>query len=304
MSLLVIGTVAFDSIKTPFGSVERVIGGAGTYIAHAASFSTDDIHIVSIVGDDFPREVLASMNERNINTDGIAIMPGEKTFFWAGEYHDNLNDRTTITTELNVLDDFDPQLNEVQANADVVMLGNLTPEIQLAVLDQMKKKPKLVGMDTMNFWMDVAMDNLMKVISRVDLLMINDEEARQLSGKFNLLEAADAILDMGPQYLVIKKGEHGALLFGNGEMFAIPAMPLERVVDPTGAGDSFAGGLMGHICSNEDDINFETVKQGVVNGTVLASFCVEDFSLDRIKKLTNAEVAKRHEAIRLVTRFA
>ena len=292
MSLVIVGTVAFDSIYTPRGQAERVIGGAATYGSLAASYFTKGIQLVSIVGDDFPNEELEYMRSRGINTDGLEIVEGKKSFFWAGKYLDNMNSRETLVTELNVLEDFDPQLPESYQDADYVLLGNLTPEIQMSVIEQMKNRPKLVAMDTMNFWMDVAMDMLKKVIAKIDVLTINDEEARQLSGEYSLVKAAEAILKMGPKYLVIKKGEHGALLFGEDQIFFAPALPLAEVNDPTGAGDSFAGGFMGYMAMT-GEVDFENMKRAVIYGSVMASFCVEEFSIDRLKNLSQDEIAKR-----------
>lgn len=292
MSLVIVGTVAFDSIYTPRGKAERVIGGAATYGSLAASYFTEGIQLVSIVGEDFPAAELDNMRAKGINLDGLEIVEGKKSFFWAGKYLDNMNSRETLVTELNVLEDFDPKLPEAYKTADYVLLGNLTPEIQMSVLTQMTERPKLVAMDTMNFWMDVAMDMLKKVIAKIDVLTINDEEARQLSGEYSLVKAAEVILAMGPKYLIIKKGEHGALLFGEDKIFFAPALPLAEVNDPTGAGDSFAGGFMGYMAMT-DEITFDNMKRAVIYGSVMASFCVEEFSIDRLKNLSQAEIAKR-----------
>ena len=303
MSILAVGTVAFDDIETPFGRAEMVIGGAGTYVAWAASFLHPSINLVSIVGGDFPKEELALMNDRGIDTSGIEIIEDKKSFFWAGRYHDNMNSRDTITTDLNVLADFDPVLPESYKDDQILMLGNLTPEIQIKVMDQMTKRPKLIVLDTMNFWMDIAMDSLKEAISRVDILTINDEEARQLSGEYSLVNAAAVINEMGPKYLIIKKGEHGALLFGEGKLFAAPALPLAQVKDPTGAGDSFAGGLCGYLASCEE-INFDTVKTGIIYGSAMASFCVEEFSLGKIKTLTKDIIQERLNQFKSITEFS
>ncbi|MBK6500361.1 MAG: bifunctional hydroxymethylpyrimidine kinase/phosphomethylpyrimidine kinase [Saprospiraceae bacterium] len=292
MSLLTVGTVAFDTIETPFGKAEMVIGGACTYISWSASYFTNNIHLVSIVGDDFPKTELETLKKRGVNLDGLKIVEGGKSFFWAGRYHNNMNSRDTLVTDLNVLADFDPVLPEHAKSAKYVMLGNLTPAIQKSVLDQLDGSQKLIALDTMNFWMDIAMDELKSVISRIDLLTINDEEARQLSGEHSLLNAAKIIHEMGPKFLVIKKGEHGALLFCADDIFYAPALPLAQVYDPTGAGDTFAGGLMGYL-TKTDDISMENMKRAIIAGSAMASFCVEDFSLNKLKSLTMPEIDER-----------
>lgn len=292
MSLLTVGTIAFDSIETPYGNVEKVIGGACTYISWAASYFTENIHLVSIVGDDFPVDELEELRKRGVNLDGLEIVRGGKSFFWSGKYHDNMNTRDTLITDLNVLADFNPVLPEASRSSKYVVLGNLTPSVQSAVLDQLDGSQKLIALDTMNYWMDVAMDELVKVISRVDLLTINDEEARQLSGENSLVKAAQVIHDMGVTYLVIKKGEHGALLFSTDDMFYAPALPLSQVVDPTGAGDTFAGGLMGYL-ANTDDISMNNMKRAIIAGSAMASFCVEDFSLNKLKAVSMPEIKER-----------
>ncbi|MBX2816414.1 MAG: bifunctional hydroxymethylpyrimidine kinase/phosphomethylpyrimidine kinase [Saprospiraceae bacterium] len=302
MSLLIVGTVAFDSIETPYGSAERVIGGSGTYFSWAASSLHKDIMLSSIVGIDWPSKELEAMRNRGIDTSGIEVVGNGKSFFWAGKYLDNMMDRETVTTDLNVLDNFNPILSESFRKAEYVMLGNLTPDIQMQVIEQMDPTVKFIAMDTMNFWMDIAWDRLLEVVSKVDLLSINDEEARQLSGKYSLVEAAKSILDMGPSYLIIKKGEHGALLFHQDQIFALPGMPIAEVKDPTGAGDTFAGGLMGYI-ANQDEVSFETVRTGIVHGSALASFCVEDFSLDRLKNISDDELQNRISAFRNLVAF-
>ncbi len=295
MSLLAVGTVAFDDIETPFGRAEKVVGGACTYISLAASYFTKPIRIVSVVGDDFPEDMLRYMEHRGVELDGLQIKVGEKSFFWAGRYHENFNTRDTLDTQLNVLATFDPVVPPHWQHADYVMLGNLVPAIQMAVLAQMHQRPKLVALDTMNFWMDNALEDLKAVLRSVDVLTINDEEARQLSGQHSLLNAARAIYKMGPKYVIIKKGEHGALLFHRGEdMFFCPALPLAEVIDPTGAGDTFAGGFMGWIAKT-DDTSFENMKRAVVYGSAMASFCVEKFSIERLKGLTPAMIAHRVE---------
>ncbi len=292
MSLLTVGTVAFDDIETPFGKADRVVGGAATYISLAASYFTDEVKVVSVIGDDFPQETLNYMESRGINLDGIQMKEGEKSFFWAGRYHDNMNSRDTLDTQLNVLADFDPVLPEEYKEVDYLMLGNLTPSVQKRVIDQLKTRPKLIALDTMNFWMDTALDSLKEVIAMIDILTINDEEARQLSGEHSLVKAAALIHEMGPKYLVIKKGEHGALLFQGDNMFFAPALPLAEVFDPTGAGDTFAGGFMGYLASTQDS-SFENMKRAVIYGSAMASFCVEKFSIDRLKDLTDDEITAR-----------
>lgn len=292
MSLLAVGTVAFDDIETPFGHAEKVIGGAATYITLAASYFIKDLKIVSVVGDDFPQAELGYMKSRGIDLSGLQVKNGEKSFFWAGRYHKNMNDRDTLDTQLNVLADFDPVLPESYKNTEYLMLGNLTPSVQMRVLEQMPKRPKLVALDTMNFWMDVALDNLMEVLKKIDILTINDEEARQLSGEHSLVKAARKIHKMGPKYLVIKKGEHGALLFEGENVFFAPALPLPEVIDPTGAGDTFAGGFMGYLAKT-GDLSFDSMKRAVIYGSAMASFCVEKFSIERLKELTNKEINER-----------
>jgi sugar/nucleoside kinase (ribokinase family) len=285
MSLLTIGTMAFDSIETPFGGVDKVVGGACTYISWAASYFTDNINLVSIVGDDFPDEEMDQLKKRGVNLDGLEIKQNAKTFFWAGKYHDNMISRDTLTTDLNVLDDFDPILPANYKNSKFIMLGNLTPAIQQQVIDQldMANKP-FIALDTMNFWMDIAMDELKKVISQIDVLIINDEEARQLSDEFVLVKAAKLIHEMGPKYLIIKKGEHGAMLFHKDDIFYAPALPLEEVKDPTGAGDTFAGGFMGYLAKT-NDTSYENMKRALIYGSTMASFCVEAFGLANFKIL-------------------
>ena len=292
MDLLTVGTVAFDTIETPYGKAEMVIGGACTYISWSASYFTNNIHLVSIVGDDFPENELQRLRDRGVNLEGLKIVEGGKSFFWAGRYHNNMNNRDTLVTDLNVLADFDPILPQAAKSAKYVMLGNLTPAIQKSVLDQLDGSQKLIALDTMNFWMDIAMDELKEVIARVDLLTINDEEARQLSGEHSLVNAAKAIHEMGPKYLVIKKGEHGALLFSEDDIFFAPALPLAQVFDPTGAGDTFAGGLMGYLAKT-DDISMENMKRAIIAGSAMASFCVEDFSLNKLQILSMPEINER-----------
>ncbi len=302
MSLLSIGTVAFDNIQTPVGKVERVIGGACTYISIAASYFTKDLMISSIVGGDFPDKELKYLKKRGINLDGLEIVKEGKSFFWGGKYHDNMNKRDTLFTELNVLEDFNPKLPDSYKTAKYLMLGNLTPDIQMKVIKQMKKQPKLITLDTMNFWMDIAMPSLKKVLKKVDVLTINDEEARQLSGEYSLVKAAAKIFKMGPKYLIIKKGEHGAMVFHKDKIFFAPALPLALVKDPTGAGDTFAGGFMGYLAS-VDKVNWEAIKTATIYGSVMASFCVEDFSINRLKTLKKGEITKRVKEFERMVKF-
>lgn len=292
MSLLTVGTVAFDSIETPFGKADKVIGGAATYICWAASYFCSHQNLVSVIGDDWPVEEIEALNKQGVDTDGLQIIEGQKSFYWAGRYRKDLNQRDTLVTDLNVLADFDPVLPENYQDSEYLMLGNLTPEIQMAVIRQMEKRPKLIAMDTMNFWMDVALDQLIETIRMVDVLTINDEEARQLSGEYSLVKAAKKIFEFGPKYLVIKKGEHGALLFHDDEVFFAPALPLLEVKDPTGAGDTFAGGFMGYLAKT-DDISFENLKRALIYGSAMASFCVEEFSLNRLRRIHPEQLQKR-----------
>lgn len=300
--LLIVGTVAFDAIETPFGKTDKILGGAATYIGLSASFFNLKSAIVSVVGDDFPQEHLDLLTERNIDISGLEIVKGGKTFFWSGRYHNDLNSRDTLATELNVLADFQPKVPQGYKDADVVLLGNLHPLVQSSVLDQMEVQPKLVVLDTMNFWMDCALPELLDVIKRVDVITINDEEARQLSGEYSLVKAAAKIHTMGPKYVVIKKGEHGALLFHNKEVFFAPALPLEEVFDPTGAGDTFAGGFAGFITQSEN-ISFENMKNAIIYGSNLASFCVEKFGTERMVDLEKEEVVNRLKQFRALTQF-
>ncbi|MGL2987841.1 PfkB family carbohydrate kinase [Flavobacterium sp. RSSA_27] len=300
--LLIVGTVAFDAIETPFGKTDKILGGAATYIGLSASFFNLQSAIVSVVGDDFPQEHLDLLTSRNIDISGIEIVKGGKTFFWSGLYHNDLNSRDTLVTELNVLADFQPKVPQNFKDAEVVMLGNLHPLVQSSVLDQMQTTPKLVVLDTMNFWMDCALPELLDVIKRVDVITINDEEARQLSGEYSLVKAAAKIHTLGPKYVVIKKGEHGALLFHNNEVFFAPALPLEEVYDPTGAGDTFAGGFSGYIAQSEN-ISFENMKNGIIYGSNLASFCVEKFGTERMVGLEENEVNQRLKQFKALTQF-
>ena len=300
--LIIVGTVAFDAIETPFGKTDKILGGAATFIGLAASYFKVDPAAISIVGGDFPQEYLNLLSERNIDVSGIEIVKDGKTFFWSGRYHNDMNSRDTLITELNTLADFKPVVPKNYNDAEIVMLGNLHPLVQASVLDQMTTKPKLVILDTMNFWMDCALDDLLNVIKRIDVITINDEEARQLTGEYSLVVAARKIQEMGPKYVVIKKGEHGALLFNNKQMFYAPALPLEEVFDPTGAGDTFAGGFAGYIAQT-GDITFENMKKAVIYGSTLASFCVEKFGTERIQNLTDNEINNRLSQFKQLTQF-
>jgi sugar/nucleoside kinase (ribokinase family) len=292
MSLLVVGTVAFDAIETPFGKTDKIVGGAASYIALAASYFHKDINLVSVVGDDFPQDFLNILKGKGVNLEGLQIKKGEKSFFWAGKYHNDLNSRDTLDTQLNVLETFDPVVPANAKNVDFLMLGNLVPAVQQKVISQMGKRPKLIVLDTMNFWMDVALEDLKKTLAMVDVLTINDSEARQLSGEYSLVKAAQKILTMGPQILVIKKGEHGALLFNREEVFFAPALPLEEVYDPTGAGDSFAGGFIGYLAKTKD-ISFENMKRAIIFGSAMASFTVEKFGTERLIGLSQKDIELR-----------
>ncbi len=300
--LLIVGTVAFDAIETPFGKTDKILGGAGTYIGLSASFFNLQSAIVSVVGDDFPQDYLDLLTARNIDISGLEIVKGGKTFFWSGLYHNDLNSRDTLATELNVLADFQPKVPQNFKDAEVVMLGNLHPLVQSSVLDQMEVQPKLVVLDTMNFWMDCALPELLDVMKRIDVITINDEEARQLSGEYSLVKAAAKIHTMGPKYVVIKKGEHGALLFHNENVFFAPALPLEEVFDPTGAGDTFAGGFTGFIAQSEN-VSFDNMKNAVIYGSNLASFCVEKFGTERMLALDKKEVVSRLQQFKSLTQF-
>ncbi|NCQ11951.1 MAG: sugar kinase, partial [Bacteroidetes bacterium] len=300
MSLLVIGTVAFDAIETPFGKTDKIVGGAATFISLSASNFVKKTNIVSVVGGDFPKEAMEMLENHNVDLEGLEIRENEKTFFWSGKYHNDMNTRDTLATELNVLETFDPKIPANYQGCDFLMLGNLAPAIQKKVINGLHKRPKLIVMDTMNFWMDIALDELKSTISMVDVLSINDEEARQLSGEYSLVKAAQKILALGPQYLIIKKGEHGALLFDRENVFFAPALPLEDVFDPTGAGDTFAGGFIGYLAET-GDISFNNMKRAVIYGSAMASFCVEKFGTERIEHLTNTELEERvHKFINLV----
>jgi sugar/nucleoside kinase (ribokinase family) len=292
MRLVTVGSVAFDAIESPFGKTDKIVGGAGTFITLASSFFVKEQGIISVVGDDFPAATLENMNAKGIDILGIQIKAGEKTFFWSGRYHNDMNSRDTLVTELNVLEHFNPIVPQAFQGADYLMLGNLSPQVQRMVIERMEKRPKFIAMDTMNFWMDIALEELKKTMALVDVLIINDEEARQLSGVYSLVKAAKVIRAMGPQIVIIKKGEHGALLFHEENMFFAPALPLEDVFDPTGAGDTFAGGFMGYIAAT-DDFSFENMKRAIIAGSALASFCVEKFGTQRLLELTKVELNAR-----------
>jgi sugar/nucleoside kinase (ribokinase family) len=292
MSLIIIGTVAFDAIETPFGKTDKIVGGAATYASLAASYFYNKVKIVGVVGDDFHQEDIDTFKNHGIDTEGLQIKDGEKSFFWSGKYHNDMNSRDTLITELNVLADFDPIIPESYQDCEFLMLGNLTPQVQQTVIKRLKNRPKLIVLDTMNFWMDIALDDLLETLKLVDVLTINDEEARQLSGEYSLVKAANKILTMGPKYLIIKKGEHGALLFHEDKIFSAPALPLAEVFDPTGAGDTFAGGFIGYM-AKAGVVNFENMKNAIIYGSALASFCVEKFGTEKIINLTEKDVAGR-----------
>ena len=300
MSLIVVGSMAFDAIETPFGKSDKIIGGAATYIAWSASNFTKPIRQISVVGGDFPKEELDILEERGVDIGGVQIKKDEKSFFWSGKYHMDMNTRDTLETQLNVLGTFEPFVPDSFQDSDFLILGNLSPAVQLSVIDQLKERPKLVVMDTMNFWMEVALEDLKKVLLKVDVLLVNDSEARELSHEFSLVKAARKIMTMGPKYLIIKKGEHGALLFHEENVFFAPALPLEEVFDPTGAGDTFAGGFMGHIARTKD-ISFENMKTAIIVGSAMASFCVEKFGPERLKEITKEDIDTRlSEFVQLV----
>lgn len=302
MKLLAVGTVAFDAIETPFGKTDKILGGAATYIGLAASALEAEVGLVSVIGGDFPQGYLDMLTSKKINIDGVEVIQDGKTFFWSGKYHNDLNSRDTLVTELNVLENFDPKIPASFADADVLMLGNLHPAVQLAVLERMSQRPKMVILDTMNFWMDLTWDLLMEVIAKTDVITINDEEARQLSGEYSLVKAAQKIHALGPKFVIIKKGEHGALLFHDGKIFAIPALPLEEVFDPTGAGDTFAGGLAAYI-TKTGDFSFENLKNALIVGSAMASFTVEKFGTVRLENVTKDELKSRINQFRELTTF-
>ena len=292
--------MAFDAIETPFGKIDKIIGGSGTYVAYAASQFIKNIKQISIVGYDFPAEEMEALKSRGVSLEGVEIVADKKSFFWSGRYHNDMNTRDTLITDLNVLADFNPVVPESYQGAEYLMLGNLAPNIQLSIINQLKVRPKLVVMDTMNFWMEIALEDLKAVLKKVDVLMVNDSEARQLSGEVSLVKAAKVIMDMGPKFLVIKKGEHGALLFHENHVFSAPGLPLEEVFDPTGAGDSFAGGFIGHLAKT-DNISFENMKTAIIMGSALASFCVEKFGPNRMKEITKKDIdARLAEFVQLV----
>ena len=292
MSLVITGTMAYDAIETPFGKTDKIIGGSATYAAYAASYFTKPIKQIAVIGGDFEQAEIDAMKARGIVFDGVEVKPNEKSFFWSGKYHMDMNTRDTLVTDLNVLADFDPKVPENYQDCEFLMLGNLMPSLQKKVIDQLKNRPKLIIMDTMNFWMDIALDELKETMKMVDLIMVNDGEARQLSNEYSLVKAAQKIMAMGPKYVIIKKGEHGALLFHGNQVFSAPALPLEEVFDPTGAGDTFAGGFIGHLAHTKD-ISFENMKTAIIVGSAMASFCVEKFGTERMKEITQADISAR-----------
>lgn len=294
MSIIALGTMAFDAIETPFGKIDKIVGGSATYVAYAASHLYKPVQQISVVGEDFPEEEMNELKSRGVQLDGVEIIPGKKSFFWSGKYHLDMNTRDTLITDLNVLADFNPQVPDTYQGAEFLMLGNLMPQLQISVINQLKQRPKLIVLDTMNFWMDTALEDLKTVLTMIDVLLINDTEARQLSGEFSLVKASKKILGMGPKYLIIKKGEHGALLFHDNHVFFAPALPLEDVFDPTGAGDSFAGGFIGHLARTKD-ISFENMKTAIIVGSAMASFCVEKFGPQRLKEISKADIDVRLE---------
>ena len=301
MSLITVGTMAFDAIETPFGKVDKIVGGSATYVAYAASNFFEPVQQISIIGYDFPTEELEELKSRGVKIDGVEMVSDKKSFFWSGKYHTDMNTRDTLITDLNVLADFNPVVPETYQGADFLMLGNLMPKLQLSVINQMRVRPKLIVMDTMNFWMDIALEDLKEVLKKVDVLLVNDGEARQLSGEFSLVKAARKIMEMGPKFLIIKKGEHGALLFHENHVFNAPALPLEEVFDPTGAGDTFAGGFIGHLAKT-NDISFENMKTAIIVGSAMASFCVEKFGPQRLKEIKKEDIDNRiNEFVQLVS---
>ena len=302
MSLIAVGTMAFDAIETPFGKVDQIVGGSAVYVAYAASNFIKPIQQVSIIGYDFPKEELEELKRRGVELDAVETVPDKKSFFWSGRYHEDMNSRDTLITDLNVLADFNPKIPDSYQSAEFVMLGNLAPATQISVINQMKKRPKLIAMDTMNFWMEVALPDLQMVLTMVDVLMLNDAEARQLTGQFSLVKAANAILKMGPKYLIVKKGEHGALLFHQDNVFFAPALPLEEVFDPTGAGDTFAGGFMGYLAKTKD-ISFENMKTAIITGSAMASFCVEKFGATRLKEISRKDIESRVQQFKELVNF-
>ena len=302
MALTIIGTMAFDAIETPFAKSEKTIGGSGTYCAYAATNFMHSVNQVSIVGGDFPEDVLKDLNSRGVNTEGVEIVQDKKSFFWSGKYHLDMNTRETLVTDLNVLADFNPTLPESYLNTEYLLLGNLVPAIQRSVINQLKGKPKLIVLDTMNFWMETAMEDLKDVLKMVDVLVVNDGEARQLAEEYSLVKAAHKILAMGPKYLIVKKGEHGALLFNGEEIFCAPALPLEDVFDPTGAGDAFAGGFIGYLAST-GNLSFDNMKTAVIMGSVTASYCCEKLGTERLTTLTDQDIQERAAKFVALTNF-
>ena len=301
MSLIVVGTMAFDAIETPFGKIDRIVGGSATYVAYAASNFIQPINQVSIIGHDFPQEEIAELKSRGVVMEGVEVIKNKKSFFWSGRYHEDMNSRDTLVTDLNVLADFDPTLPDSYLDSEFVMLGNLQPKVQMNVIKQLKNS-KLIVMDTMNFWMESAMPELEKLLKKIDVLLINDAEARQLSGQYSLVKASKTILGMGPKFLIVKKGEHGALLFHADKVFFAPALPLEEVFDPTGAGDTFAGGFIGHLARTKD-ISFENMKTAIIVGSAMASFCVEKFGPSRLKEISKEDIDKRLQQFRELVNF-
>lgn len=302
MSLITVGTMAFDAIETPFGKISKIVGGSATYVAYAASNFVKPVQQISIIGNDFPQEELDELRSRGVHLDGVEIVPDKNSFFWSGRYHEDMNSRDTLATDLNVLADFDPKVPDSYQGAEFLMLGNLAPKIQLNVIQEMKKRPKLIAMDTMNFWMESAMSELKIVLKYVDMLIVNDAEARQLTGLFSLVKAAKSIMQMGPKYMIIKKGEHGALLFQDDEVFYAPALPLEDVFDPTGAGDTFAGGFIGHLAKT-GDISFDNMKRAIIVGSAMASFCVEKFGPTRLKEINQEDINNRIQQFKDLVSF-
>jgi len=302
MSLISVGTMAFDAIETPFGKIDKIVGGSAIYVAYAAANFIKPVQQISIVGSDFPKEEMEELRRRGVHLDGVEIVSDKKSFFWSGRYHEDMNSRDTLVTDLNVLADFDPKVPDSYQGAEFLMLGNLSPNIQLNVIQELKQRPKLIVMDTMNFWMKSAMSDLNIVLKYVDMLMVNDAEARELTGQYSLVKAAKSIMAMGPKYLIIKKGEHGALLFYGDEVFYAPALPLEEVFDPTGAGDTFAGGFMGYLAKTRD-ISFENMKTAIIVGSAMASFCVEKFGPTRLKEITREDIDLRIQQFKELVSF-
>ncbi|MGZ8509833.1 MAG: PfkB family carbohydrate kinase [Chitinophagaceae bacterium] len=302
MSLISVGSMAFDAIETPFGKVDKIVGGAATFVAYAAANFVKPVQQISIIGYDFPKEELEELKRRGVELDGVELVPDKKSFFWSGRYHEDMNSRDTLVTDLNVLGDFSPKVPDSYQGSEFLMLGNLAPSVQISVIRQMKQRPKLIAMDTMNFWMEVAMPELQQLLTMVDVLLINDAEARQLTAQYSLVKAAKDILTMGPKYLVIKKGEHGALLFHGDNVFFAPALPLEEVFDPTGAGDTFAGGFMGHLAKT-GDISFDNMKRAIIVGSAMASFCVEKFGPTRLKEITKEDIDRRLQQFKELVNF-